>query len=569
MTETKKSITLTHEQLEAILKTDHIRKHLINVGLIDRHGDIIPKDEYRRHTRRQHTSNKKLYYPMVTSTIRRPKENISNTNEQERLQPINYNSTDRKPKSTVMAQQKQITNKTLHSTSFSSSKQSTWIENVRIRQAVSPEIMPADNRCFITMRYFGDEINIDYNRSLFIPQDDEIIIMQQHCGGENLTIFKGLLKPNDDFSFESRRHTDYPFALAFYVNGIINNRLSVCCEYRCKNDMRIGGKRGLFAIRGIEKCAPCRRCRFEERMKKLMEGESRPKSKRTRYRKPTKSRTPTRQSSTSREKISKSTSSSIQSSQKKTSDIISTKSNQSNKTDSKTNEIDNKDHSKTNGSPISSPKPIESNKEDFQTNESSISNPKPIESDNQPINAGYSHELYSERSDSSVPSLKPIQVDENNSKTNGLLKISPRTIESDNEDSSETSESSIPKQKSIENNNKQIDLKKNTFRMTSPVSIKSDTSSLEERHESPSLRRIRPMTAPSHQSKTTTSPNPYGEDFEEVDDEIHSPLSTSRENEPIQSPSSDTLKMQHKKNNDLDHSSIISDEINEDSNNDD
>ncbi|CAF3999391.1 unnamed protein product, partial [Rotaria sp. Silwood1] len=63
---------------------------------------------------------------------------------------------------------------------------------------------------------------------------------------------KGLLKPNDDFSFESRRHADYPFALAFYINGIINNRLSVCCEYRCKNDMRIGGKRGLFAIRDEE-----------------------------------------------------------------------------------------------------------------------------------------------------------------------------------------------------------------------------------------------------------------------------------------------------------------------------
>ncbi|CAF1571184.1 unnamed protein product, partial [Rotaria sordida] len=151
------------------------------------------------------------------------------------------------------------------------------------------------------MKYFGEEINIDYDRSLFIPQDDEIIVMQQHCGGENLIVFKGLLKPNDDFSFESRRHQDYPFALAFYINGVINNRLSVCCEYRCKDDMRIGGKRGLFAIRNIEKCAPCRRCRFEQRMKKLMEGEPKPKTRRDRYQKPNKSRTP----STSRETKSK------------------------------------------------------------------------------------------------------------------------------------------------------------------------------------------------------------------------------------------------------------------------
>ncbi|CAF1144439.1 unnamed protein product [Rotaria sordida] len=463
MAETKKSKKLTHEQLEAILNTDHIWTHLINVGLINRRGDIIPKDEYKRRFKRRHTSNKKLYYPMVTSTIRHPKQNISNTKEQDRSQPPNYSSTDRRLKSASTTQSKQ-TNKTPLSTRFSSSNQSTWIENVRLRDAVSPVIMPADNRCFITMKYFGEEINIDYDRSLFIPQDDEIIVMQQHCGGENLIVFKGLLKPNDDFSFESRRHQDYPFALAFYINGVINNRLSVCCEYRCKDDMRIGGKRGLFAIRNIEKCAPCRRCRFEQRMKKLMEGEPKPKTRRNYYQKPNKSRTP----STSRETKSKLTSSRTASPQKKTSDISDPKSTQSNKTDSKIS-----------SSPISSPKSTESDQKDY-------------------------------------------------SKTNGSPTSSPKPIET--------------------NHSKKIE-----FRTSSPESIKSDVSSLEERHESPSPTSGRPRTSPSHQPKPTSSPNLYAADFEGTDEETQSPPSTSRDNEKTRLPSSDT-------HNDLDHTSTVSSE---------
>ena len=61
------------------------------------------------------------------------------------------------------------------------------------------------------------------------------------------------------FSFQSRRHMDYPFALAFYLNGVIKDRLSICCEARCKNFMRIGGKRSLIAITKVENARPCRR----------------------------------------------------------------------------------------------------------------------------------------------------------------------------------------------------------------------------------------------------------------------------------------------------------------------
>lgn len=89
------------------------------------------------------------------------------------------------------------------------------------------------------------------------------------------------------FRFQSRRHQDYPFALAFYINGLIDNRLSICCESRYKHNVRIGGKRGSFGIINVDKSRACRRfvvgwivtdlwwewsrCRCEQRMKRLEE----------------------------------------------------------------------------------------------------------------------------------------------------------------------------------------------------------------------------------------------------------------------------------------------------------
>jgi hypothetical protein len=44
--------------------------------------------------------------------------------------------------------------------------------------------------------YLGAETVIEYDRDWFEPKGDEIVIMQQHCGGENLVVYKGLLKPD-------------------------------------------------------------------------------------------------------------------------------------------------------------------------------------------------------------------------------------------------------------------------------------------------------------------------------------------------------------------------------------
>jgi hypothetical protein len=49
------------------------------------------------------------------------------------------------------------------------------------------------------MIYYGPQTTIEYERSLFEPEGDEIMVMQQHCGGENVIVYKGALKPNGNF----------------------------------------------------------------------------------------------------------------------------------------------------------------------------------------------------------------------------------------------------------------------------------------------------------------------------------------------------------------------------------
>ncbi|CAF1195665.1 unnamed protein product [Adineta steineri] len=107
------------------------------------------------------------------------------------------------------------------------------------------------------MIYLGSQTNLNTNQSEFNLNGYEIIVMQQHCGGENLIVFKNNLKPNENFTFQSRRHFDYPFALSLYVNDLIDCRISVCCEYKHKIGVPLGGKRASFAFLNIQGGQPC------------------------------------------------------------------------------------------------------------------------------------------------------------------------------------------------------------------------------------------------------------------------------------------------------------------------
>ena len=136
------------------------------------------------------------------------------------------------------------------------------------------------DRCLVTMMYYGAPVPNDGKRHWAEPKRDAIMVMQQHCGGENLVVFKGALIPNGEgrerfhldirrtccsfaetFQFESRRHPDYPFALAFYINGLIDNRLSICCEWRYRKSVRLGGRRGVFGILQVRNSKACQRYR--------------------------------------------------------------------------------------------------------------------------------------------------------------------------------------------------------------------------------------------------------------------------------------------------------------------
>jgi hypothetical protein len=51
------------------------------------------------------------------------------------------------------------------------------------------------------MIYYGPPTNIDCKNNWSKPNGDEIILMQQHCGGENLIVFKGFVKSNGKFKY--------------------------------------------------------------------------------------------------------------------------------------------------------------------------------------------------------------------------------------------------------------------------------------------------------------------------------------------------------------------------------
>ncbi|XP_060736887.1 glutamate-rich protein 3 [Tachysurus vachellii] len=110
---------------------------------------------------------------------------------------------------------------------------------------------------WVKMVYFGKSLHLSHDP--MEPKDD-VKVFQQHCGGENLCVYKGRLKEGESFQFLSRRHRGFPFSLTFYLNGLQVKRLSSCCEFKHKKNSRIGGHHALFGFSGVEGATPCYRC---------------------------------------------------------------------------------------------------------------------------------------------------------------------------------------------------------------------------------------------------------------------------------------------------------------------
>lgn len=109
----------------------------------------------------------------------------------------------------------------------------------------------------VSMVFFGKTVHLSHD---FIDMRDEVKVFQQHCGGENLCVYKGTLSEGETFQFVSRRHRGFPFSLTFFLNGLQVERLSSCCEFKHRKRTRLGGRHGQFGFSGVEGASPCYKC---------------------------------------------------------------------------------------------------------------------------------------------------------------------------------------------------------------------------------------------------------------------------------------------------------------------
>ncbi|XP_035513878.1 uncharacterized protein LOC118325351 [Morone saxatilis] len=107
----------------------------------------------------------------------------------------------------------------------------------------------------VTMIYLGQ----GHRGSGLGSTQDELKVLQQVNGGENICVFKGLLTPGEQFQFASQRHRGYPFSVTLYVNGIMVARISSCCEYRYAPGFQ-QGRKSCFRLSWLAGGIPCYRC---------------------------------------------------------------------------------------------------------------------------------------------------------------------------------------------------------------------------------------------------------------------------------------------------------------------
>ncbi|XP_040896311.1 glutamate-rich protein 3 [Toxotes jaculatrix] len=113
------------------------------------------------------------------------------------------------------------------------------------------------SRVCVNMVYFGKTVHLSHDLT---DMRDEVKVFQQHCGGENLCVYKGKLREGETFQLISRRHRGFPFSLTFFLNGLQVERLSSCCEFKHRKGSRLGGRHGHFGFSSVEGASPCYKC---------------------------------------------------------------------------------------------------------------------------------------------------------------------------------------------------------------------------------------------------------------------------------------------------------------------
>ncbi|CAF3452248.1 unnamed protein product, partial [Rotaria sp. Silwood2] len=92
-------------------------------------------------------------------------------------------------------------------------------------------------------------VTLTYRSSAASRHGDEIMIVQN-----GRTVFKGCLTCGDQLTFKSKRYKDNPrIALDFYINDILEDRITACCEHALiKRD-----ENHFFQIEHIVGSKPC------------------------------------------------------------------------------------------------------------------------------------------------------------------------------------------------------------------------------------------------------------------------------------------------------------------------
>ncbi|CAF1013687.1 unnamed protein product [Adineta steineri] len=262
--------------LQTYLQNKNVQKHLRKIGLINHHDKII---SYKQNQSIRNEYSRQEHIPILL-----PNENgqrVKGLRKSGKTSAINENIKELKERyHSLHLNDYGLLNRS-KKTRLNINNNNNCIDQEQVKNLDEQREIPSglstktndfirsksskiNNSCEITMIYLGSQTNFNTNQSEFNLNGYEIIVMQQHCGGENLIVFKNNLKPNENFTFQSRRHCDYPFALSLYVNDLIDCRISVCCEYKHKIGVPLGGKRASFAFLNIQGGQPCLTCQFNQ-----------------------------------------------------------------------------------------------------------------------------------------------------------------------------------------------------------------------------------------------------------------------------------------------------------------
>ncbi|XP_076306723.1 uncharacterized protein LOC143223117 isoform X2 [Tachypleus tridentatus] len=140
-------------------------------------------------------------------------------------------------------------------------KKKTWKKQLK----KTPEV--GRNQCEVTLLFHG---TVQRMKSWFSEKSEhdmqEVVVLQQHCGGHPITVYKNQLTSGDEFTFTSRRHIGYPYSVVIFVDGLRVLHLSTCCEYRHRIGTKLGGKHGQFSLVNVCGSHPCFRCHLESQL---------------------------------------------------------------------------------------------------------------------------------------------------------------------------------------------------------------------------------------------------------------------------------------------------------------